>query len=430
MLRRGMFMPGNSPNCSMQIWCARAGNAPDSYVFLNRRPAASAHRHLRIAALEMTWYMRHQSCATPTGPAWTIRSKSAASGRLRIAAQNSPSALRTDRQTSHGLHARAATPHEVLTEPKPDSACPSRWLLEEDADFRAERGLRGWTRLCIPLAWRTARFPAPDARRDGTRTSSPVHSSRPARRVLVFRIGQLGDTIAALPALWVVRNHFRDAESRCSASAPWQTARLRPRPPQGQRLVQKLRILPRPRRHDWPRQASARHVQTSGPPEKERFDTLVYLSPSARSAAKLRAMSVSSVSPASKLSSAPTGLPPLLPGFLAGLSTKSTRSRIAPRPHGRVPHPGASLWPRVHGPALGRRRKPNRDWLRGAETRTHHGAPSLMQTLDWIWTRLENAANAGHSIVSWSWQKPNERFDIWPFVLAASKTPKTPTNCS
>src|SRR5207248_1871638 len=32
------------------------------------------------------------------------------------------------------------------------------------------------------------------------------------RRILVFRIGQLGDTIAALPAMWAVRDHFPDAE--------------------------------------------------------------------------------------------------------------------------------------------------------------------------------------------------------------------------
>ena len=32
-----------------------------------------------------------------------------------------------------------------------------------------------------------------------------------ARSVLIFRIGHLGDTLVALPALWAVREHFRDA---------------------------------------------------------------------------------------------------------------------------------------------------------------------------------------------------------------------------
>ena len=32
-----------------------------------------------------------------------------------------------------------------------------------------------------------------------------------AQNILVFRIGQLGDTIVALPAMWAVKNHFRNA---------------------------------------------------------------------------------------------------------------------------------------------------------------------------------------------------------------------------
>jgi hypothetical protein len=32
-----------------------------------------------------------------------------------------------------------------------------------------------------------------------------------AQNILVFRIGQLGDTIVALLAMWAVKNHFRNA---------------------------------------------------------------------------------------------------------------------------------------------------------------------------------------------------------------------------
>ncbi len=39
------------------------------------------------------------------------------------------------------------------------------------------------------------------------RPLSPLH----LHRLLVFRIGQLGDTIVALPAMWAVRNHFSKA---------------------------------------------------------------------------------------------------------------------------------------------------------------------------------------------------------------------------
>src|SRR4030067_1936763 len=31
------------------------------------------------------------------------------------------------------------------------------------------------------------------------------------RRILIYRIGQLGDTIIALPAIWAIRRHFSEA---------------------------------------------------------------------------------------------------------------------------------------------------------------------------------------------------------------------------
>src|SRR5688572_20567267 len=32
-----------------------------------------------------------------------------------------------------------------------------------------------------------------------------------ARSVLIYRIGSIGDTLVALPALWAIRDHFKDA---------------------------------------------------------------------------------------------------------------------------------------------------------------------------------------------------------------------------
>src|SRR5205085_7513119 len=39
----------------------------------------------------------------------------------------------------------------------------------------------------------------------------PFGLTVPVKRILVFRIGQLGDTIVALPAMWAVRRNFPDA---------------------------------------------------------------------------------------------------------------------------------------------------------------------------------------------------------------------------
>src|SRR5687768_5614672 len=40
---------------------------------------------------------------------------------------------------------------------------------------------------------------------------SPGGTVLAARSVLIYRIGSLGDTLVALPALWAIREHFKDA---------------------------------------------------------------------------------------------------------------------------------------------------------------------------------------------------------------------------
>src|SRR3989442_7899040 len=46
----------------------------------------------------------------------------------------------------------------------------------------------------------------------GRRNAPPSHTTSRSQKVLVFRIGQLGDTVAALPSMWAVRDYFKDAE--------------------------------------------------------------------------------------------------------------------------------------------------------------------------------------------------------------------------
>jgi ADP-heptose:LPS heptosyltransferase len=91
----------------------------------------------------------------------------------------------------------------------------------------AERGLRGWAKQVY------TRFPGsqlvtlrsrkPEVRSSKLEVShlpspishlpSPIsHLPSPTpSRILIFRIGQLGDTIVALPAIWAVKKHFPNA---------------------------------------------------------------------------------------------------------------------------------------------------------------------------------------------------------------------------
>lgn len=99
------------------------------------------------------------------------------------------------------------------------------------------------------------------------------------QRILVFRIGQIGDTVAALPSLWVLRRHFAGAHIVVLSEIPGEKTHL---PPET--------VLPQNGLVDgfvkYPGGASMknfiaawRQIQQL---RKQGFDTLVYLTPSER----------------------------------------------------------------------------------------------------------------------------------------------------
>jgi len=99
------------------------------------------------------------------------------------------------------------------------------------------------------------------------------------KRILVFRIGQIGDTIAALPALWALRQQFPGARIVVLNEIPAKKTHLPPEavlPPTG--LVDGF--------EKYPGGASAKHFFVAwrqiSQLRKQGFDTLVYLTPSAR----------------------------------------------------------------------------------------------------------------------------------------------------
>ena len=48
--------------------------------------------------------------------------------------------------------------------------------------------------------------------------------------ILVYMTGSLGDTLAAVPALWAVREHFRDASITILSDSQVDGGRVLPRP--------------------------------------------------------------------------------------------------------------------------------------------------------------------------------------------------------
>lgn len=146
--------------------------------------------------------------------------------------------------------------------------------------------------------------------------------NRTSERLLIFRIGQIGDTIAALPSLWVLRKHFPDARIVVLSEIPARKTHL---PPET--------VLPKTGLVDgfekYPGGASARNLLVAWRQirqlRKQGFETLVYLTPSGRTKRhRLR----------DRIFFRSTGIKRLLAfnGFAEDLQPKSPNGTLTPLP--------------------------------------------------------------------------------------------------
>ena len=223
LLRRSLFMPWElptllDPDLVREGW-RRLNTLSQLAHFCDSLDSA----RLKISALELCWYMRHQLLrdADWAGMAHSleIRVPFVDVDLLRelaplLASRNPP-----DKRDLAGVP-RSKLPAEVLDRPKTGFSVPVReWLManqrsEVRGQRSADRGLRGWAKEVY------ARFPG-STWVEGTeghfgKSASRARPSRRSgkgspRRILVFRIGQLGDTIVSLPAMWAVRRQFPKA---------------------------------------------------------------------------------------------------------------------------------------------------------------------------------------------------------------------------
>ena len=101
----------------------------------------------------------------------------------------------------------------------------------------------------------------------------------PVKKLLVYRIGQIGDTVAALPSLWVLREQYPEAQIVILSEIPAKKTHLPPEtvlPAEG--LVDGFEKYPggSSLKNFWAAWKQIRHLRGQG------FDTLAYLTPSGR----------------------------------------------------------------------------------------------------------------------------------------------------
>ena len=240
LLRRGMFMPWELPEL-LDPELVRAGwQELQTLVRLDETLDGIRNPRLKVSALEMSWYMRNQllrdSDWAGMGHSVEIRVPFVDVDLLKSIA---PLLAGKHPPTKRDMAASASkfvTP-EILERPKTGFQIPVRnWLLSDLPTYAADpsRGLRGWAKhvyrhfpgaQLLPERRKTeVRSQRSASRGQRTKLSSHISDSQDfsvsafqnsvsafrekPKRILVFRIGQLGDTIVSLPAMWAVRRNF------------------------------------------------------------------------------------------------------------------------------------------------------------------------------------------------------------------------------
>ena len=299
LLRRGMFMPWELPRFLDGDLVREGWRELQTLARLEDTTNGIQSPHLKVSALEMTWYMRHQLLRDADWASMAhsleVRVPFVDVALVRALA---PLFAREPRPTKRDMAStpRTALPSAVLNRGKTGFQVPvRRWLMQANQSWEsggrdsAERGLRGWVRL-IYAAQLSGRTDSLALTRAAFSPAVRRHAKMPAsRKILVFRIGQLGDTIAALPAMWAVRRQFPDAAMTLLCDRhPGKIYVFGPDLLRGSGLFQKFEFYPVRRNGEISLQRSREMLRLLSRLRKEHYDTLVYLTPSSRTSAQIR----------------------------------------------------------------------------------------------------------------------------------------------
>ena len=305
LLRRGMFMPWELSEFLDADFVRDGWNELQTVARLNDTVKGIHTPHLKISALEMTWYMRSQLLRDID---WASMEHSLEVRvpllDVQLLHDTAPMFTQNPHPTKRdmALTPKSRLPDSVLNRPKTGFTVPIRdWLLEENQKAKSrkqqagERGLRGWTRLvharfvsgtssaALRISSRATRI----ASASQSAASDRINVSAPApHRILIFRIGQLGDTIIALPAMQAIRNRFPDAHLTLLCDRhPGKSFVL------GSDLLGRCGLFDEFMSYPVHEEQSLTRPWAMVPLlaalRRRKFDTLVYLAPAVRSAAQV-----------------------------------------------------------------------------------------------------------------------------------------------
>lgn len=192
LLRRGMFMPWELPRLLDAEMVKEGWRELQTMLRLEETVGGIANNHLKVSALEMCWYMRNQLLRDTD---WASMAHSLETRvpfvDLRVMKRLAPLFAGTHQVSKREMAATpfTALPSEVTMRPKTGFSVPTNAWIQESLPVN-EPSLRGWAKLL-------------HARQFTASVSTFSRYKWPA--IMVFRVGQLGDTLVAMPAIHAIR---------------------------------------------------------------------------------------------------------------------------------------------------------------------------------------------------------------------------------
>lgn len=196
LLRRGLFMPWELPDLLDGEMVRQGWEELQTLSCLKQTTQGVDNAHLKVAALETAWYMRNQLLRD------TDWASMAHSLEIRVPLVDIE-LFRTVAPLFNSSHAptkldMAQTPNlplpdQVLQREKTGFSIPVReWMIQRLGTKVIERGLKGWVKH-IYREWESNKI---------------SNSGGAPPTLLIFRYGQLGDTLVALPAIEAIRKKY------------------------------------------------------------------------------------------------------------------------------------------------------------------------------------------------------------------------------
>ncbi len=198
LLRRGMFMPWELPGLLDGEMVREGWEELQTLSRLEETTRGVNNPHLKVEALESSWYMRNQLLrdADWAGMANSLEIRLPLVD-IELFRATAP-LFNSNRAPGKLAMARVplqALPRVITERKKTGFTVPMQvWLAPAATKSIASRGLRGWATTIH------GRFTGGEP--------GPPREARPV--ALVFRTGQLGDTLVALPTMELIRRRFPD----------------------------------------------------------------------------------------------------------------------------------------------------------------------------------------------------------------------------